>query len=823
MRARTVSCRCSSRVVLLVCCVLLQLSGPIDSGAGEDQAEWAAHVRSLCRQYLHSFGSTATDLVYHHRLDGPQGAAVLSSPDEIRAGTVRGQSMPYGYGSGIQDVALENGQFLYALCEVFDTTGDEEAGRMARRIFRGLRRVATLSPVAGFVPRGPHVDGRSYYRDSSRDQHAALAEALWRYGCSGLATVDERRFVAEELDEMARRMESHDWKIMVEDGSHMAHVGFGWTQRTSIGAISLLSFLALVADATGQTHWREQHERYAQEADAVRWRLLAPDEVAQWKPLTLYSNQFAQSLQVLQRAQNNPARRRQLAELMTGLASRSLETNVFDPSCWRRLDWAGSELDQAAAERLAHLGLSLATPQCAPQLFEQYDPRWMQSDDALQRSVGSKLCFGIPTVAFHMALLSKDTAQVAMVAPAVRQMVRTMLEHGTAYDRGENFNRSVVLGLLLWAAESETAAVEQGCRPLDRVESLGMGPAMDVQYYRGKVYAIGEGSLRWYDTRVAASETAVQRTVNGLGHVRQLCVQDDIAYVTVREDGLFVVDVVRQQVLAHYDTIELATGIAVAGNVAFVACRTAGVELVDVSQPQSPRHLSTIRTGEAQSLCVQGSVLYAGVWGAGELVICDVADCYAPTVLARAKLKGYGDGVAVRGDYAFVATGHHRKGQEAARPEDPGYGQGHGLEILDVSDPGHPVAVSRVEFPQLYRLGMDMWDVRVAGDRAYVADTYNGVFVVDISQLQAPRVVARYQLPFVERRADPSPAAGVSVGDGCVYVAGAWSDVHRFGSETSADPLDTRTAWSRCPSVRRRHPRTTRDFEFTGRLGRSMQ
>jgi hypothetical protein len=757
--------------------------------AAEDTTKFAEEVKLLCHRYAVEFGSDRTQLVYHHRLDGPLGDRSLSSPAEIAMETVNGKPMPYGYGSGIQDVALENGQFLFALCEVFDATHDAEIGGLAQRIFRGMRRVATVSSEPGFAPRGPHPDGKSYYRDSSRDQHAALAEALWRYGRCDLATVDDRQFIAGELSEMARRMEDNDWKILVEDGSRIAHVGFGWRQSTPIGAISLLSFLAMVVDASGDPHYQDLYLRYSAEENAHRWKqLLDPTRVDDWKPFTLYSNQFAQAVLALQRIEADPHRKQQLSELNRRLAQRALHSNVLAPEYWRRLDWAGGEADRLAEKRLDLLGLSPMSPHNVVELLAAFDPAWMWSTDRSLRSTANKLCFGIPTAAFHMALASEDAELIAEVVPHVRRLVRVMLAHGRAYDRGENYNRTVVLALLLWAAEvrndSQRPTYLQSCK----MERLGLGPAMDVDYRQGLLYVIGEGKLKVVD--VSRPESPILKgTIGQLGRVRQLQVNHNIAYVTAREDGLFLVDVSapeKMRILAHYDTIELATGIEVSGDVAFVACRTAGVELIDVSAPESPRHLSTVRTGEAQSIRVRDGVLYVGVWGSGELVIGDVSDPYHPRVLARVQLEGYGDGVDVHGDYCYVATGHHIRRLPHRKPQDPGFGRGHGLEIFNVSDTSHPRFVGRVKFPPFYRLGMDMWDVKVTDRYAFVADTYNGVFVVDVIEPSQPRIVARRRLPFIHDRNNPSPAAGLTLGDNTVFVAGAWSDVHSFSWDTSS-------------------------------------
>ena len=269
-------------------------------------------------------------------------------------------------------------------------------------------------------------------------------------------------------------------------------------------------------------------------------------------------------------------------------------------------------------------------------------------------------------------------------------------------------------------------------RRLEIVGALGVGPCMDVAVAGRWLYAIGNGELRVADISAPASPRLVAR-LGDLGNTRQIEVRDGIAYITAREDGLFLVDVStpdRPALLCHYDTIELATGIALSGPLAFVACRTYGVELVDISDPRQARHLSSVRTGEAQSVVARDGILYAGVWGTRELVVCDVRNPRQPLILARTPLDGYGDGVDVRGRYCYVATGHHARGlKQRDNPADPAYGAGHGLEIFDIADPAKPSLVSRLKLPRFYNLGMDMWSVTVAGPYAFVADTFNGVFV----------------------------------------------------------------------------------------------
>jgi hypothetical protein len=305
---------------------------------------------------------------------------------------------------------------------------------------------------------------------------------------------------------------------------------------------------------------------------------------------------------------------------------------------------------------------------------------------------------------------------------------------------------------------------------------------MAVAVDEGKLYTIGRGTLRIFTLADPADPKALG-SLGGLGNTRQLAVRDGVAYVTSREDGVFIVGVANPTspaLLCHYDSIEVATGVAVSGQVLFIACRLHGVELVNVADPRKPLHLSTVRTGEAQSVDVRNGYAYVGVWGTSELVVVDARNPRAPEITVRCPLDGFGDGVAVRGSRVFVATGHHSRERKTWYPKegDPGYGQGHGLEVFDLSDPAKPAFVSRIKTPPFYRLGNDMWGVTVSGDHAFLADTHNGMFAVDVADPARPHFVAHRQLPVAERDKLPDFVGGLALADGYVYVAGGGTDLY---------------------------------------------
>ena len=254
--------------------------------------------------------------------------------------------------------------------------------------------------------------------------------------------------------------------------------------------------------------------------------------------------------------------------------------------------------------------------------------------------------------------------------------------------------------------------------------------------------------------------------VGGIGRLRQIVARDGIVYGAARETGVWVVDArnaANAVVAARFDTVELATGLALAGNVLFVSQRNNGVEFVDVSDFRRPAHIDIRKTPESQSVAYSDGWLYSGEWGAGGVTVFDVHDMADIRNVGMVPLKGFGDGVAVRGKVLFASTGHHRK--DASKSKEENFGLGHGLELFDISCPGKPRFLSRLEFPKLFRGAQDWWTVRPSADGRTVlaADAHNGLFAVDVSDVSRPSIAGRLVLPGEEA------VSYVAVGSNVVY------------------------------------------------------
>lgn len=294
----------------------------------------------------------------------------------------------------------------------------------------------------------------------------------------------------------------------------------------------------------------------------------------------------------------------------------------------------------------------------------------------------------------------------------------------------------------------------------------------------GNILYCGANRSLWVFDVSKPLNPRLRGVAKGIGNPRQIAAENGMVYVGARETGVWIIDATNPdapKVVNRFDSIELATGMDVCGGVLFVGQRQNGVEFVDVRNPLKPAHIRIEKTEESQSVWYRDGWLYSGDWGAGEVTVIDAHDMAQVKTVTRVPLKGYGDGVAVHGNFLYAATGHHLKNPSASR--EANHGAGHGLEIFDISNPAQPKFISRIGFPKFYSLGNDMWTPRVSGDgkTVFVADTYNGIFAVSVVNPYAPRIIGRVTI--AEKKKKPGtnhPGAVVSyvaVGDGVVYVA----------------------------------------------------
>ena len=346
-----------------------------------------------------------------------------------------------------------------------------------------------------------------------------------------------------------------------------------------------------------------------------------------------------------------------------------------------------------------------------------------------------------------------------------------------------DINRLFLFGALLLALSGNAAAVEDtrimvsspdvyGPQlPIRRIAGPRWGAGMEL---RGNLlYVLGSHALWIYDVTNPLSPRQIGK-LDGLFNGRQIALSGSTACIAARANGLYLVDISdprHPRQLSRFDTIELATGVAAAGPVAFVSLRVYGIECVDISDPAQPRHLSLTKTPEAQSSWYDAGKLYVGNWAPCSMSILDLANPRAPKLLCNHPLSGYGDGLTVASLLCLASTGHHAR----TGPPEQRKNNGHGLDLLDVTNPRQPKTLSHFHFPPYFSRGNDFWTVRFSGSTAIAADSHNGVFLVDISDRRNPKGAGHFRLPEVSSPAGgvrPDAVSGIAPGNNVVYLSG---------------------------------------------------
>lgn len=122
----------------------------------------------------------------------------------------------------------------------------------------------------------------------------------------------------------------------------------------------------------------------------------------------------------------------------------------------------------------------------------------------------------------------------------------------------------------------------------------------------------------------------------------------------------------------------------------------------------------------------EGDVVYVAAGPQG-LIAINVSDPSQPKIVSQYKpgKDACCEGLAIRDDLLYLACGDDK---------DP---SNNGLLIIDFSDPSHPELVGTCQFSGLVE------GVALSEDRAVVANTQEGIALIDISDVKVPTLLYR--------------------------------------------------------------------------------
>jgi hypothetical protein len=223
-----------------------------------------------------------------------------------------------------------------------------------------------------------------------------------------------------------------------------------------------------------------------------------------------------------------------------------------------------------------------------------------------------------------------------------------------------------------------------------------------------------------------ASPVTIDR-IHDLG-AQQLTLDGERALV-LSDEGLYVLGIAgtgHLEVLGRCGMHE-PLGVAPHGVHAIVAAGDQGVHVVDVSNPANPaRHVIPAEYG-AGDVAVRGHLaLIAADWY--RLRVFDVSQPVTPIELGELSLET--SSVALHGDFGYAIE------------------EFTGLSIIDLTDPAQPTHRSTIGTPGstgYHGGGLEpggAWDIALRDDLAFLADGPDGLQVIDVSDPDAPEIIA---------------------------------------------------------------------------------
>lgn len=369
----------------------------------------------------------------------------------------------------------------------------------------------------------------------------------------------------------------------------------------------------------------------------------------------------------------------------------------------------------------------------------------------------------------------------------------------------------ILSAMTVWAAESQNTKEEKvfdakGTIFYKSLDESKYGKRLESNFVkdslpscglalRGKyLYSCGERHFTIYDISDPLKPVLTARINNLSNDCRQICVYKDLACITARTDGLYIFDIKnpsKPKLLSHYDTMELATGIACDHDIAYVCQRQYGTEFIDISNPSCPKHLGFVLSGEAQSVDTANGILYAGDWGTRKFSIFDVRNPKNPQFIGDASIDGLGDGVYVRDGIGYAGTG--RVVAQKSKPLKNSH-EGNGLDIFSLANLEKPKFLARVQMPvQAFPYYPDLWGVQVNKEKiAYVNNTYNGIFCLNVQDPSHPKFIA-YSIPWNDKNKRPDFMASLAVADGVIFAAGYHKGLWIIPADGIAKKISDRT------------------------------
>lgn len=279
----------------------------------------------------------------------------------------------------------------------------------------------------------------------------------------------------------------------------------------------------------------------------------------------------------------------------------------------------------------------------------------------------------------------------------------------------------------------------------------------DVVVIGKRVYAAaGSAGLLVLDI-TDPSQPALLGSWVSSGYAEGVTVVGKYAYLADGSLGLKVIDISNPELPVEVGTAlssNYISDVIVFGNTAYTAAGESGLITLNIKDPKSPQKIGQFDTdGNAYEVALSGKYVYiADAWNGIQVV--DVSDPQKPFSAAKIETSGWSLGIAVSGKKLVSANGAM------------------GSDIFDISGPENPKLLTNY-YKEQNESDANMRRVFIANNYAYIADTLNGMRILDISHpsLSVTQKGLYSQLSYARRLSVKGDYAYLATaGEGALYV-----------------------------------------------------
>lgn len=297
-------------------------------------------------------------------------------------------------------------------------------------------------------------------------------------------------------------------------------------------------------------------------------------------------------------------------------------------------------------------------------------------------------------------------------------------------------------------------------------DGLANGVAIHFPYlYVGDVY----GFSVWDVTDpMDAVRMGGFRRVSAEGYQERLTYRDGFVYAAAYSNGLQIIDVSDPShpfIVSEANTPAYSWDLALIDSTAYMM-DFFSLEIIDISRPLAPLNRTSFSAMFAGGIALRDNLAFIAFIDG--MMILDISNRYAPTVIAYPGTTGSGAGesIALVDQYAILAHQGYVELYDVSAPNDPYQVAfftvpGHprklhvagdhlytilddsGFHVTDLSDPEIPLPGRHID--------TSTWgsrqDVAVYGDHLYLCDWNRGLVIYDISQPDSIMEIATYLTP----------------------------------------------------------------------------